>query len=68
MEIYPKRLLFLFQVSFQATIGRNHTGVIAVDDVMLTNGLCEDESEPQNNQQGINLTSGLTDMVLCYKV
>ena len=50
-------LLSLLQVSFQATIGRNYLGGIAVDDVTLTNGLCEDESEPQNNEQGINLTS-----------
>jgi len=49
--------LFLLQVSFQAIIGRNYSGGIAVDDVTLTNGLCEDESEPQNNRQGINLTS-----------
>ena len=47
------------QVSFQATIGRNYLGGIAVDDVTLTNGLCEDESEPQNNKQGINLISSL---------
>ena len=52
-------LLSLLQVSFQATIGRNYLGGIAVDDVTLTNGLCEDESEPQNNEQGINHTSSL---------
>ena len=48
-------LLSLLQVSFQASIGRNYVGGIAVDDVTLTNGLCGDESEPQNNEQGINL-------------
>ena len=57
----PKRFIlstnmFLLQFSFQATIGRNYTGGIALDDVQLSNGLCEDESEPQNNQQGINVT------------
>ena len=52
-------LLSFLQVSFQATIGINYLGGIAVDDVTLTNGLCEDESEPQNNDQGINLTSSL---------
>ena len=49
--------MFLLQFSFQATIGRNYTGGIALDDVTLSNGLCEDESEPQNNRQGINVTS-----------
>ena len=48
--------MFLLQFSFQATIGRNYTGGIALDDVSLSNGLCEDESEPQNNRQGINVT------------
>ena len=52
-------LLSLLQVSFQATIVRNYLGGIAVDDVTLTNGLCEDESEPQNNEQGISLTFSL---------
>ena len=28
---------------------------MALDDVTLTNGLCEDESEPQINRQGVNL-------------
>ena len=54
-----KVLPVFLQVSFQATIGRNYLGGIAVDDVTLTNGLCEDESEPQNNKQGINLISSL---------
>ena len=49
-------MLFL-QFSFQATIGRNYRGGIAIDDVTLSNGLCEEESEPQNNRQGINVTS-----------
>ena len=49
--------MFLLQFFFQATIGRNYTGGIAVDDVALNDGLCEDESEPQNNRQGINATS-----------
>ena len=52
-------LLSFLQVSFQATIGINYLGGIAVDDVTLTNGLSEDESEPQNNEQGINLTFSL---------
>ena len=52
-------LLSFLQVSFQATIGINYLGGIAVDDVTLTNGLCEDESEPQNNEQGISLTFSL---------
>jgi len=47
----------LLQFSFQATIGRNCTGGIAVDDITLSNGLCEEQSEPQNNRQGINVTS-----------
>ena len=51
--------LTLLQVSFQATIGRNYLGGIAVDDVTLTNGLCDDESEPRNIEQGINLTFSL---------
>ena len=51
-------LLFSFQVSFQATVNRNYTGGIAVDDVTLTDELCEDESEPQN-EQGITLTSSI---------
>ena len=42
------------QASFQVTVGRNLPGGIAVDDITLTDGLCEDESEPQNNRQGIN--------------
>ena len=42
------------QVSFQVTAGRSLSGGIAVDDITLTNGLCEGESEPQNNRQGIN--------------
>ena len=46
-------LLVFIQVSFQATIGRHYLRGIAVDDVTLTNGLCEDESEPKNNEQGI---------------
>ena len=50
-------VFIILQVSFQATIGRNYSGGIAVDDVTLTNGLCQDESEPQNNRQGINLNS-----------
>ena len=53
-------LLSFLQVSFQATIGINYLGGIAVDDVTLTNGLCEDESEPQNNEQGISLTFSLS--------
>ena len=52
----PRSKIFLLQFSFQATIGRNYTGGIAVDDVILTNGLCENESESQNNQQGIYVT------------
>jgi len=48
--------MFLWQFSFQATIGRNYTRGIALDDVTLSNGLCEDESEPQSNQQGSNVT------------
>ena len=47
--------MFLLQFSFQATIARNYSGGIAVDDVTLSNGLCEGESEPQNNRQGINV-------------
>ena len=46
----------LLQLSFQATIDKNFTGCIAVDDVTLSNGLCEGESEPHNNRQGINVT------------
>ena len=49
--------MLLLQFSFQGTIGRNYRGGIAVDDVTLSNGLCEEESEPQNNRQGINVTS-----------
>ena len=45
----------LLQLSFQATIDKNYTGGIAVDDVTLSNGLCEGESEPYNNRQGINV-------------
>lgn len=48
--------MFLLQFSFQATIGRNYAGGIALDDVTLSSGLCEHESEPQNNRQGINVT------------
>ena len=47
--------MFLLQLSFQATIDRNYTGGIAVDDVTLSNGLCEGESEPHNNRQGSNV-------------
>ena len=41
--------MFLLQLSFQATIDKNYTGGIAVDDVILS------ESEPHNNRQGINV-------------
>ena len=34
----PRSKIFLLQFSFQATIGRNYTGGIAVDDVTLSNG------------------------------
>ena len=47
--------MFLLQLSFQATIDKNYTGGIAVDDVTLSSGLCEGESEPHNNRQGINV-------------
>ena len=47
--------MFILQFSFEATIGRNYTGGIAVDDVTLSDGLCDGESEPQNNQQGITV-------------
>ena len=47
----------LLQLSFQATIDKNYAGGIAVDDVTLSNGLCEGESELQNNRQGINVAS-----------
>ena len=47
--------MFILQLSFEATIGRNYTGGIAVDDVTLSNGLCEGEREPQNNRQGSNV-------------
>ena len=49
--------MFLLQLTFQATIDKNYTGGIAVDDVTLSNGLCEGESEPHNNRQGINVAS-----------
>ena len=49
--------MFLLQFSFQATIARNYTGGIALDDVSLSNGLCDDESEVQTYRQGINVTS-----------
>ena len=52
----PRSKTFLLQFSFQATIGRNYTGGIAVDDVTLSNVLCENESEFQNNRQGINVS------------
>ena len=47
--------MFLLQLSFQATIDKNYTGGIAVDDVTLSNRLCEGESEPHNNRQGIHV-------------
>ena len=47
--------MFILQFSFEATIGRNYTGGIALDDVTLSNGLCEGESEPRNNRQGSNV-------------
>ena len=47
--------MFILQFSFEATIGRNYAGGIAVDDVTLSNGLCEGEREPQNNRQGSNV-------------
>ena len=58
-SLVPKTFLlitkmFLLQFIFQATIGRNYTGGIALDDVSLSNGLCEEEKEPQNNREGIN--------------
>ena len=63
--------MFLLQLSFQPAIDKTYTGGIAVDDVTLSNGLCEGESEPHNNRQGINFASttvwvihleGLSDM------
>ena len=48
--------MFLLQFSFQATFGKNYTGGIALDDVTLSNGLCEGECEPQSNRQGSNVT------------
>ena len=59
--------MFLLQLSFQATIEKNYTGGIAVDDVTLSNGLCEGESEPHNNRQGINFAS-TTEWVIHFKV
>ena len=47
--------MFILQFSFEATIGRNYAGGIALDDVTLSNGLCDGESDPQNNQQGITV-------------
>ena len=58
-----KELLYLLQVSFQTTVGRNLSRFIAIDDVTLTNGLCEDESEPQSNRQGISLNSSFNFVV-----
>ena len=55
--LYTELKMFLLQFSFQATIGRNYTGGIALDDVTLSDGLCENESESQNNRQGINVSS-----------
>lgn len=43
----------MLQVVLQATIGRNSTGGIAVDDVTLTEGLCHDDSEPSSILQGV---------------
>ena len=55
--------MFLLQFSFQATFGINYTGGIALDDVTLSDGLCENESKSQNNQQGINVSSPLIHLV-----
>ena len=45
--------MYLLQFSLQSTTDRNYRGGIAVDDVTLSNGLCEGGSEPRNNRQGI---------------
>ena len=55
--------MFLLQFSFQATFGRNYTGGIALDDVTLSDGICENESESQNSQQGINVSLPLIHLV-----
>ena len=55
--------MFLLQFSFQATFGRNYTGGIALDDVTLSDGICEIESESQNSQQGINVSLPLIHLV-----
>ena len=57
----------LLQLSFQATIDKNYTGGIAVDDVTLSNGLCGGESEPHNNRQGINVVC-TTEWVIYFNV
>ena len=59
--------MFLLQLSFQATIDKNYTGGIAVDDVTLSNGLCGGESEPHNNRHGINVGC-TTEWVIYFNV
>lgn len=42
----------LLKVVLQATLGRNYTEGIAIDDVTLTDGLCDEEIDPQSSPQG----------------
>ena len=65
-KVYTEHWNVLLQFSIQATIGSNYTGGIALDHVALSNGLCKDESEPQNNRQGINVTcTAFGNLFLC---
>ena len=41
----------------RATIGINNTEGIAIDDVTLIDGLCDEEIDPQSSLQGLHLVS-----------
>jgi len=46
-------VLACFKVVLQATLGRNYTEGIAIDDVTVTDGLCDEEIDLQSSPQGL---------------
>ena len=51
----------MLQIVLKATPGKNYTSRIALDSFILTDGLCDDESELESNQQGFSLVSVIYD-------
>lgn len=49
----------MLQIVLKATPSKNYTSRIALDSFILTDGLCDDESELESNQQGLNIWTNL---------